>query len=107
MQVQEELSFEKTNPPSPIFNIILSCLVSLFATKVFVLKYKIFRTAHYFLSFLQAMQRILSHGFTNRDIKIQDLTPNELSTIINDAATSVMSIVDTCIKNFGRDKVLY
>lgn len=55
----------------------------------------------------EAMQRILSHGFTNRDIKIQDLTPNELSTIINDAATSVMSIVDTCIKNFGRDKVLY
>lgn len=53
------------------------------------------------------MQRILSHGFTNRDIKIQDMTPNELSTIINDAATSVMSIVDTCIKNFGRDKVLY
>lgn len=55
----------------------------------------------------EAMQRILSHGFTNRDIKIQDMTPNELSTIINDAATSVMSIVDTCIKNFGRDKVLY
>ncbi|XP_061197727.1 uncharacterized protein LOC133205857 isoform X2 [Saccostrea echinata] len=55
----------------------------------------------------EAMQRILSHGYTNRDIKIQNLTPNELTTIINDAATSVLSIVDTCIKNFGRDQVLY
>ncbi|XP_062589646.1 uncharacterized protein LOC134251269 isoform X2 [Saccostrea cucullata] len=55
----------------------------------------------------EAMQRILSHGFTNRDIKIQNLTPNELTTIINDAASSVLSIVDTCIKNFGRDQVLY
>nr|XP_022339135.1 uncharacterized protein LOC111134427 isoform X1 [Crassostrea virginica] len=55
----------------------------------------------------EAMQRILSHGFTSRDIKIQDLTPNELSSIINDAATTVMIAVDSCIKNFGRDKVLY
>ena len=53
------------------------------------------------------MQRILSHGFTSRDIKIQNLTPNELSSIINDAATTVMIAVDSCIKNFGRDKVLY
>ncbi|KAK3084216.1 hypothetical protein FSP39_010200 [Pinctada imbricata] len=53
------------------------------------------------------IQQVVSAGYNNKDIRIQSLTPTEITSVINDAASDVLSVIDACIKKHGREKVLY
>ncbi|XP_041347887.1 uncharacterized protein LOC121367655 isoform X2 [Gigantopelta aegis] len=41
------------------------------------------------------------------EINVKDRNETQVVTAVNDAATSILGIVDTCVKQFGKDQVVY
>ena len=55
----------------------------------------------------QVMDRMKNSGVSPDSIQIGNMNSGELSQVMNNGAASILSVVEHCIKMFGRESVLY
>ena len=55
----------------------------------------------------QVVESVMKQGIKEDDIKIGSFTSTDLKDIINNSATSILTIVEHCIRTYTREKVLY
>ena len=96
----EIASFNDRNRLNPLSYARTLCL-SLFTS------FELFSLFIYLCYDFQVVDSVMKQGIKEDDIKIGSFTSTDLKDIINNSATSILTIVEHCIRANTREKVLY
>ncbi|XP_048257075.1 uncharacterized protein LOC124133412 isoform X2 [Haliotis rufescens] len=55
----------------------------------------------------EVISRVKTSGFSVPELQVRSYNENEFAILLNDAATVALSIVDQCVRTFGKEDVLY
>ena len=69
--------------------------------------FELFSLLIYLCYDFQVVESVMKLGIKEDDIKIGSFTSTDLKDIINNSATSILTIVEHCIRTYTREKVLY